>query len=73
MNSGVECTALDPVGGLPDRRLERQLIADYERLVEELLARLGPANHAVAVQLASLPEQVRGVGHVQLRHLASAN
>ena len=62
-------TRLDPFGWLPDRRLERQLIADYERLVDEVLARLGPANHAVAVELASLPAQVRGFGHVKRRHL----
>jgi len=62
-------TRLDPFGWLPDRRLERQLVADYERLVDEVLARLRPDNHAVAVELASLPAQVRGFGHVKRRHL----
>ena len=62
-------TAFDPFGWLPDRKLERQLVVDYERLVDEVLARVGPANHAVAVELAALPEQVRGYGHVKLRQL----
>ena len=65
-------TAFDPFGWLPDRKLERQLIADYERLVDELLARLGPATHAIAVELAAWPDQVRGFGHVKLRQLETA-
>ncbi|HET7204354.1 MAG TPA: DUF6537 domain-containing protein, partial [Steroidobacteraceae bacterium] len=65
-------TAFDPFGWLPDRKLERRLIADYERLVDEILARLGPDNHAVAVELAALPDQVRGFGHVKLRQLEAA-
>ncbi|HXW10233.1 MAG TPA: DUF6537 domain-containing protein, partial [Steroidobacteraceae bacterium] len=66
---GLRGTRLDPFGWLPDRKLERQLIADYERLIDECLARLRPDNHAVAVELASLPAQVRGYGHVKRRHL----
>jgi indolepyruvate ferredoxin oxidoreductase len=65
-------TAFDPFGWLPDRKLERQLIADYERLVDELLVRLAPDNHAVAIELAALPEQVRGFGHVKRRQLDAA-
>jgi indolepyruvate ferredoxin oxidoreductase len=66
---GLRGTRLDPFGWLPDRKLERQLIADYERLIEELLAQLEPGKHAVAIELASLPAQVRGYGHVKRRHL----
>jgi indolepyruvate ferredoxin oxidoreductase len=65
-------TAFDPFGWRAERRLERRLIADYERLVDELLAGLSPARHALAVELASLPEQIRGYGHVKQRHLAAA-
>jgi indolepyruvate ferredoxin oxidoreductase len=64
-------TALDPFGWLPERRLERTLIAGYERLVDEVLACLRPDTHGVAVQLAGLPEQVRGYGHVKARQLAA--
>jgi indolepyruvate ferredoxin oxidoreductase len=62
-------TRLDPFGWLADRRLERQLIAEYERLIEEVLAGLRADNHGTAVALASLPAQVRGYGHVKRRHL----
>jgi indolepyruvate ferredoxin oxidoreductase len=64
-------TAFDPFGYSSDRRLERQLIADYFALIEKLLAQLSPENHALAVQLASLPEKIRGFGPVKLRHLAA--
>ena len=64
-------TPFDPFGYRAERRLERRLIADYERLVDELLACLTPERHALAVELASLPEQLRGYGHVKERHLAA--
>jgi indolepyruvate ferredoxin oxidoreductase len=35
-------------------------------------ARLNPANHAIAVGLASVPEKIRGFGHVKERHLQAA-
>ena len=65
-------TALDVFGYGAERRLERQLITDYERAVETLLARLTPANHGLAIEIASVPEQIRGFGHVKQRHLAEA-
>jgi indolepyruvate ferredoxin oxidoreductase len=65
-------TALDIFGYTDERRGERQLIQDYERAVEELLAKLAPDNHGLAVQIASIPEEIRGYGHVKARHLAAA-
>jgi indolepyruvate ferredoxin oxidoreductase len=65
-------SALDPFGHTEERKTERQLIRDYEALVEQLLDRLSPENHGLAVELASLPEQIRGFGHVKERHLAAA-
>jgi indolepyruvate ferredoxin oxidoreductase len=65
-------TALDPFGYAAERKIERQLIRDYEMLLDELLAKLAPDNHGLAVGLASIPEKIRGFGHVKLRHLAAA-
>jgi indolepyruvate ferredoxin oxidoreductase len=65
-------TALDPFGYAQERKLERALIADYEHLLDELLVGLAPANHATAVALASIPEKIRGFGHVKARHLKAA-
>ncbi|MGO1080583.1 indolepyruvate ferredoxin oxidoreductase family protein [Inquilinus sp. CA228] len=58
-------TALDPFGRTEERKTERQLITDYETVVEELLARLGPDTHAVCVAIARVPEQIRGYGHIK--------
>jgi indolepyruvate ferredoxin oxidoreductase len=62
-------TALDPFGRSEDRRLERRLLADYEAVLEEILRRLSPDTLGTAVELASLPEHVRGYGPVKRRHV----
>lgn len=58
-------TAFDPFARLPERKAERQLIRDYEKLVGELLEKLTPENHDLAVEIASLPLEIRGYGHVK--------
>jgi indolepyruvate ferredoxin oxidoreductase len=68
---GLRGTPLDIFGYSQERRDERGLIREYEALVDELLGRLNADNHAVAVDLASLPEEIRGYGHVKARHLAA--
>ena len=65
-------TPFDPFGYSAERRLERRLIAEYESIIEEALATLGPENYDAAVELARLPEQIRGFGHVKERHLRVA-
>jgi indolepyruvate ferredoxin oxidoreductase len=62
-------TAFDPFGRTAERRLERQLIADYEALIAEILVKLDHERHRLAVALASLPEQIRGYGHIKQAHL----
>jgi indolepyruvate ferredoxin oxidoreductase len=65
-------TAYDPFGYSLERKTERKLIADYEAMLGEVIAKLSPVNHAVAVGLAAIPEKIRGFGHIKLRHLAAA-
>ncbi len=65
-------TPLDIFGYSEERRTERKLIADYEAMLDETMAKLTPQNHAVAVALAAIPEKIRGYGHVKARHLKSA-
>jgi indolepyruvate ferredoxin oxidoreductase len=67
---GLRGTAFDVFGYTDERKTERRLIGDYERAIDKLLARLNPQNHALAVEIASLPEHIRGFGHVKQRHLA---
>jgi indolepyruvate ferredoxin oxidoreductase len=65
-------TALDVFGYTEERKTERALIGEYEETVERLLAELSPQNHALAIQIASLPEEIRGYGHIKTRNVAAA-
>ena len=69
---GLRGSALDVFGLTAERKMERQLIKDYAALVDEIVAKLAPHNHALAVELASIPEGIRGFGHVKERHLKAA-
>jgi indolepyruvate ferredoxin oxidoreductase len=67
---GLRGTPFDPFGYADERREERRLIAEYEALLDEILEHLAPATLATAIELASLPEYVRGFGPVKARALA---
>ena len=69
---GLRGGMFDLFGYLPERRRERALLADYEVLLDEIARELTRDNHATAVALASLPEKIRGFGHVKERNAAAA-
>ena len=69
---GLRGTALDIFGRTEERKTERALIGEYRATLEEVIAGLTATNHATALELASLPEQIRGYGHVKDRNLAAA-
>ena len=69
---GLRGTALDIFKNTDERRMEQQLKVDYRRLIEEVVAKLAPHNHSLAVQLAQIPEDIRGYGHVKERHFKAA-
>ncbi|MFY9316568.1 MAG: indolepyruvate ferredoxin oxidoreductase family protein [Burkholderiales bacterium] len=69
---GLRGTALDIFGRTEERRMERALIAEYEQTVEALLAGLTRDNHALAVEIASLPETIRGYGHIKAKSVQAA-
>src|SRR5579885_1316812 len=66
---GLRGTAFDPFGHMAERKIERRLIGEYEALVHEFIQSLTPENHALALEIARLPMQVRGYGHVKLKSL----
>ncbi|MDP3354468.1 MAG: 2-oxoacid:acceptor oxidoreductase family protein, partial [Polaromonas sp.] len=69
---GLRGTALDPFGRTEERRMERALITQYQASIEELLQTLDADNHAAAVEVARIPELIRGYGHVKARHVEQA-
>jgi indolepyruvate ferredoxin oxidoreductase len=69
---GLRGGALDVFGYTEERRTERALIGDYEKTVAALLDRLDAGNVALAAEIASIPEHIRGYGHVKHAHLDKA-
>jgi indolepyruvate ferredoxin oxidoreductase len=68
----LRSTAFDPFGYTAERKVERALIGEYETLVGELLGGLAASNHDLAVRLASVPDDIKGYGHIKDSHLAKA-
>jgi indolepyruvate ferredoxin oxidoreductase len=66
-------TPVDPFAYTRDRRLDRRLLADYETLIEEWISSLDESNYAIAVELAELPSQIRGFGHVREKSATAAD
>ncbi|MBQ0944715.1 indolepyruvate ferredoxin oxidoreductase family protein [Ideonella sp. 4Y16] len=69
---GLRGSALDVFGRTEERRLERALISAFEQRLDELAAGLNADRLPLAQQIAALPQQVRGFGHVKLANLALA-
>ncbi|HXM53771.1 MAG TPA: indolepyruvate ferredoxin oxidoreductase family protein [Candidatus Dormibacteraeota bacterium] len=65
-------TRLDPFGRTEVRRLERELVTWYEALVDEAGRELTAATHATAVQLAAVPDRIRGYEGLKLRSARAA-
>jgi indolepyruvate ferredoxin oxidoreductase len=65
-------TWFDPFGFTRERRGERALIVAYRASIDELLGTLTPARLPLALQIARIPEDIRGYGHVKARHLVAA-
>ena len=69
---GLRGTAFDVFGRTGERKTERALIRQYRGSIERVLASLAAGNHALAVEIACIPEQIKGFGHVKERNLAAA-
>ncbi|HEY0887925.1 MAG TPA: indolepyruvate ferredoxin oxidoreductase family protein [Ramlibacter sp.] len=69
---GLRGTPLDIFGRTEERRTERALIGEYRASIEQVLAGLNAGNHALAVDIARVPDQIKGFGHVKARNLAAA-
>ena len=69
---GLRGTALDVFGLTAERRMERALIVEYKAAIEALLNSLTAENHAVAVEIARVPEMIKGYGHVKDRNVNAA-
>jgi len=62
----------DIFGYTEERRMERALPVEYKQTISQLLAQLNADNLATLVAIASIPEDIRGYGHVKERHFKAA-
>ncbi|WP_135211869.1 indolepyruvate ferredoxin oxidoreductase family protein [Vitreimonas flagellata] len=69
---GLRGKSYDPIGWTAERREERRLIVEYESTIADISARLNSANAAIATDVARVPEEIRGFGHVKERSLKHA-
>jgi indolepyruvate ferredoxin oxidoreductase len=69
---GLRGTAFDFFGRTDERRTERALIGEYRTAIQQLSGSLTADNHALAVEIARIPEQIKGFGHVKERNLLAA-
>ena len=69
---GLRGTALDVFGLTQERQTERALIGEYTGIVEQLITQLQEDNHARAVEIANVPDSIKGFGHVKERNLEAA-
>jgi indolepyruvate ferredoxin oxidoreductase len=69
---GLRGGAFDVFGRSAERRTERALIGEYRAAIDELLAGLSAERLPLAVEIARIPEDIRGYGHIKERHLKAA-
>ena len=64
-------TPLDIFGNTEEREMERALIGEYVASIDEVLAKLNANNHALALEIANLPDAIKGFGHVKARNVVA--
>ena len=69
---GLRGTALDIFRYSKDRRMERKLLSAYRETLEDILSNLNAGNYQTAVELAALPQSIRGYGPVKDKHAEAA-
>jgi indolepyruvate ferredoxin oxidoreductase len=69
---GLRGTPLDIFGYTQERRMERRLITEYESVLREIAAALNTGNHALCIEIASVPAKIRGYGHIKARNVEAA-
>jgi len=69
---GLRGSFADPFGYSLERKAERRLIENYEAMIGDVVQKLNRDNHATAVEIAGIPEQIRGFGVVKSQSMEKA-
>lgn len=62
----------DVFGYTAERRMEHALMTEYQAMIRMVIAGLTENNYSIAVDLAELPDQIRGFGPVKEDAVKSA-
>jgi indolepyruvate ferredoxin oxidoreductase len=62
----------DVFGYTEERRMERALVTEYQHSIEEVLRDFAPERQALALEIARIPDKIKGYGHVKERHVQAA-
>ena len=62
----------DVFGYTEERRMERALVTEYQQSIEEVLRDFAPERQALALEIARIPDKIKGYGHVKERHVQAA-
>jgi len=65
-------TYLDPFGYFKERKIERLLINSYKERILEICSKLTIENYALAAEIASTPDQIRGFGYIKEKNIEIA-
>ena len=68
---GLRGTGLDPFGSAEERRMERRLVSDYRADLDRIIAEWSEARARTAVDIAEVPQGIRGYGHVKAESVRS--
>ena len=62
----------DMFGYTAERKMERKLILDYENTIKDIVNNLSKNNYMIGLEIASIPEEIRGFGHVKEKNVQKA-
>ena len=65
-------TYFDLFGYFEERKIERLLINKYKNLIQEICPKLTIDNYSLAVEIASIPDQIRGFGYIKKKNIEIA-
>ena len=65
-------TYFDLFGYFEERKIERFLINKYKNLIQEICPKLTIDNYSLAVEIASIPDQIRGFGYIKKKNIEIA-
>jgi indolepyruvate ferredoxin oxidoreductase len=68
----LRATPFDIFGYTSERKVERELIEHYVQTAEHMLENIGAENLPIAVEIAALPQMIRGFGEVKMRNIEAA-